>query len=336
MTADTSRQQNVRQKSPIFTHHLIVHYQSIEMKEEELDALPWINGPKTGNIRGFGFKDKKDPQRYQMMYDSMNEKLWCEAFGLIHAELWDEAEEKVNELSAYRGRCDMNLEMELCYGIAMRGVEEGSNKGIKDKNKFDLARQTILFEIDRDGGSNLDGLIDKLCNLVEARIKALCPLKKWYEVDEKTHWSLDYEKGSTQTLLQAATLWLEVPKAAKRAYVNPTDYGDNAHDAIHCIVEELAKRGELIHARRIANEILDVDPTMTEFNGPGIFLSAVAECSESLDDLPTAHDSYMKLRRCKEGNEYCDMYDEDDKESIFCKDVMPGTVDERITRTDVA
>ena len=92
------------------------------MKEEELDALPWIDGPKSVGIRGFCFKDKEDPQRYQEMYSSIHEKLWCEASGLIRAELWDEAEERGKELRRHLGHCDMELEEKLSYGIAMRGV----------------------------------------------------------------------------------------------------------------------------------------------------------------------------------------------------------------------
>ena len=76
------------------------------MKEEDLDALPWINGPESGGIRGFGFRDEDDPQRYQVMYSSLHEKLWCEASGLLMMKLWDEAEENVAELSKYLGQRD--------------------------------------------------------------------------------------------------------------------------------------------------------------------------------------------------------------------------------------
>mmetsp|Transcript_14387 Transcript_14387/g.22193 ORF Transcript_14387/g.22193 Transcript_14387/m.22193 type:complete len:310 (-) Transcript_14387:151-1080(-) len=304
------------------------------MKEEELDALPWINGPQSGGIRGFCFRDKEDPQRYQEMYSTMHEKLWCEASGLIDAELWDEAEEKVEELRKYLGRCDMDLEAKLTFGIAMReiGFCTGRDEpcGIKDEHKFESARQALRFQIGSDGGSNLDELSKRLNDLVEARIQAIMPSKIVCDDDDEMEpdWELDYEKASLRALLQAAMLWLEVPKAAKSVYVSPTECTDNPHDATRMIVDELASRGEYKKARIVAREILAVDPSMSEYGGPSFFWAAIAECSEALGETTVAHESYVKLK--KYDDYYCD-----DNESLACKNVMPGTLDDRIARSSV-
>ncbi len=303
------------------------------MKEEELDALPWINGPQSGGIRGFAFKDKEDPQRYQEMYSSMHEKLWCEASGLIDAELWDEAEEKVEELRNHLGQCDMDLEAKLTFGIAMRDVSSGTGgdepRGIKDEHKFESARQALRFQIQSDGGSKLDELSGKLEDLVKARIQAIVPSKKVI-YGEDPYWELDYEKASLQALLQAAELWLEVPKAAKSVYVNPSECSDNPHDDIRQIVDELANRGKYKTARKFAREILAVDPSMPDYGGPFLFWASIAECSEALGETAVAHESYMRLKK------YDDCYcDDDDYESLVCKNVLKGTLEDRIARSSV-
>ena len=134
------------------------------------------------------------------MYSSMHEKLWCEASGLIHAELWDETEEKImKELRNYLGHCDMELEAKVTFGIAMRGVGSATASeapvGIIDEHKFEMARQTMRCKIDQDGGCNIDALSKRLCDLVEARIQALVPSKNvWNDVDKtEPYWRLDYE-----------------------------------------------------------------------------------------------------------------------------------------------
>ena len=310
------------------------------MKEEELDALPWIDGPKSAGIRGFCFKDKEDPQRYQEMYSSIHEKLWCEASGLIRAELWDEAEEKMKELRKYLGHCDMELEAKLSYGIAMRGVGSATASeapvGIIDEHQFEMARQTLRFEINLDEGCDIDTLSKRLCNLVEARIRAVVPLKNYRnhpDDDEPYYWVLDYEQASTQALVHAADLWLEVPKAATSVCSNPTDYTDIPHEATHCIVEELAKRGEYKKALKVAREILEVDPSMSGYIGPGIFWAAIAECSEALGETAIAHESYVKLEKY----DYCggQFYDREknERDSLFCMNVKKGKLKSRINRT---
>eukprot|EP00985_Skeletonema_marinoi_P034639 scaffold44483_cov212-Skeletonema_marinoi.AAC.1 len=112
-----------------------------------------------------------------------------------------------------------------------------------------MARQTLRFEINLNGGCDIDTLLKRLCNLVEARIRAVVPLKNYRnhpDEDEPYYWVLDYEQASTQALVHAAELWLEVPKAATSVCSNPTDYTE----ATHCIVEELAKKASTrMHAK---------------------------------------------------------------------------------------
>ena len=301
------------------------------MKEEDLVALPWINGPESGGIRGFGFKDEDDPQRYQVVYSSLHEKLWCEASGLLMFKLWDEAEEKVAELSGYLGQRDSDLEAKLTYGIAMRDVNSGGDEppvGIIDEHKFEAARRALRFQISRDEGGNIDELCGMLYDLVEARIRAFVPSENRWNDAEKTepYWVLDYGAATLQALLKAATLWLEVPKAATIVFANLSDFNDNPHDKTHCIVDELAKRGEFKRARKVAGDILKVDPGMSEFYR-NIFWAAVAECSEALGETAIAHESYVKLKDCDP-----EFYDDNEKMSLF-EDVSPGTLDERITRS---
>ena len=58
-----------------------------------------------------------------------------------------------------------------------------------------------------------------------------------------------------------------------------------------------------------------------------IFWAAVAECSEALGETAIAHESYLKLKECDP-----EFYDDNEKMSVF-KNVSPGTLDERITRS---
>lgn len=58
-----------------------------------------------------------------------------------------------------------------------------------------------------------------------------------------------------------------------------------------------------------------------------IFWAAVAECSEALGETAIAQKSYVKLKECDP-----EFYDDNEKMSVF-KNVSPGTLDERITRS---
>ena len=107
---------------------------------------------------------------------------------------------------------------------------------------------------------------------------------------------------------------------------NPTDYTDNPHEATHWIVEELAKRGEYKKTRKVAREILEVDPSMSGYLGPCIFWAAIAECSEALGETAIAHESYVNLEKydyC--GGQFYDKPREKNKrESLFCINVKKG------------
>jgi len=229
--------------------------------------------------------------------------------------------------------CDSDLEAKLNYGIAMRDVNRGGDEppaGIIDEHKFEAARRAIRFQISRDGGGNIDELCGMLYELVEARIRAFVPSENRWNDAEKTepYWVLDYGAATVQALLKAATLWLEVPKAATSVFANLSDFNDNPHDKSHCIVDELAKRGEFKRARKVAGDILKVDPGMSEFYR-NIFWAAVAECSEALGETAIALESYVKLKESDP-----EFYDDNEKMSLF-ENVSPGTLDERITRTNM-
>ena len=92
-------------------------------------------------------------------------------------------------------------------------------------------------------------------------------------------------------------------------------------------MEELAKRGEYKKARKVAREILQVDPSMSGYLGPGIFWAAIAECSEALGETAIAHESYVKLEKydyCG-GQFYYDKPREKNKRvSLFCINVKKG------------
>ena len=273
------------------------------------------------------------------LYDmSLHERLWVQASELIDAERWEEAEKAAAALHKHLGRADMELEAKLRFGIALDGVgamghQRGINEGIRDKTKFELARKALRFVIEDDGGMDVEMLINRLFKLVKARVRGLIPLK-----EDGGTWRLDYEAASVENLIDAAGVWLEIPKALSSAWIEPTTYSDTPHDETHMILEALGTKGQFEDIRIIAKEIIKVDPDMRKFLGPGIFHAAIAECSEALGDIGEAHRHYLKLHECEKKiqmkfKDDRPFYDDDGKGIICSETAPPGSVEERLLRT---
>ena len=115
---------------------------------EELPPYP--KGIGNGDSLGFAFHDCK---RYKTRYASDLERAWCECTELCNQELWDEAEEKLDE---YQDLCVYKPDQKLitrviCGRNKMRSTSDGATSKTKKelfKESLQVLKYSLFNEVD--------------------------------------------------------------------------------------------------------------------------------------------------------------------------------------------
>lgn len=245
--------------------------------------------------------DPKDPtKRIPHDYNSHQERAWCECGELADAKLWEEAEAKLDEYYDLSGGFvrysrDALLSAQVAVGLA--GVKGG------EENYVAGAKQALSFALFKDDGSESEKIADMINDLSEAQCKHTIPAEE-NEGEAVPVGCLAYQKASRESLVEAATLLLELFTLADENNLDIETYSTGPHNTFQCLIDALLDKDPK-KASKFIEKVLHLEYCSNFFK----------DCEENWNKELTKHGVSLKtIRSPPDELSGCDSYSDDSLE----------------------
>jgi hypothetical protein len=193
-------------------------------------------------VIGFTFDKQDKTKRIPSEYGSQEERLWCECNKLVDAELWEEADKKFQDCceldSGFINKCDYRLVAKINCGLAKT---TGEDKHIRN------ATQTLFWAASREQHEEISSLFDELC---KAYVNKHVPLRPRDEKDETSSLVPSFKDAKTADLKTVVLQLIALFRKASDISWMVQDCAGNGSDTIHCIVDELLERQEIMFVEK--------------------------------------------------------------------------------------